>query len=81
MGHEYIHSAFNFRGHLDINRQEAVAYKWSYDQAAKWNLSASGYKVMLDHYAPLNTKTWMMKAYSLSWIRDGFMNSLLKKPW
>ncbi|GHT62536.1 hypothetical protein AGMMS50239_16120 [Bacteroidia bacterium] len=77
MGHEYIHAAFNFGGHLNINRQEAVAYKWNYNQATKWNFSASVYKNMMDYYAPFNKGFY---PYNLNRIREGFMN-LYKKPW
>jgi hypothetical protein len=80
MGHEYIHSAFNFGGHLDNNKQEAVAYQWSHGQSTKWGLSVPKYKIMMDYYAQFNKPSIWDYPYRLSRMGDDFMK-LYSKPW
>ena len=78
MGHEYIHAAFNFNLKFNSNKQDAVAYKWQYDQATRWNSPlASRYEVLMNSYARSNTG---MYPWSLRTIQDDFMK-LYSKPW
>jgi len=81
MGHEYIHAAFNSIGYEAsnyTNKQEAVAYKWSYNQASRWNMnSTSFYKMKMDFFAQYNRG---MYPWSLKTIREGFMKPYTK-PW